>query len=93
MHCLETQPSVSPAITTADGNVFRSGTRGWTVPATFSAQPVINITVDSEGCWWGRASGAGGALSTTAVDYYIYRATSGTPSNIEIELEANGTWY
>ncbi len=93
MKCRETQSSATFNITTADGSNFRSGDRGWTFPATFNVQPVVNIIIDAEGCWWTRASGAGGTHSTTSIQYRVYQSTSGSVSSIEIELEANGYWY
>ncbi len=94
MYCRETQSGVSFNITTADGSNFHSADRGWTFPNTsFSVQPVVNIIIDAEGCWWTRASGAGSTLSTTSIQYRVYRSTSGSVSSIEIELEARSTWY
>jgi hypothetical protein len=80
----------SLAVTTADGELFRSASQSWTYPAAFISTPP-SIAMNPSGTA-SRAHGALNAVSSTAATAFVVSATSVT-ATIRRNWLAIGRWF
>jgi hypothetical protein len=81
--------TTSPNSNTALGNIFQSSAvRTWTFPATFAANPVVSVTVQNAARW-----GTASTISTTAMTYSHFSATTSASTTQVTFLTAIGRWF